>query len=107
MERGICRARGRGQAGGTILEPGGEVRRLVSQRQLLRGAADWGVPTSFDAASAWAVTHDSYLSKLELAQGAKVEAREGYSLSMTINGKPTAIKAGSYSGKIVIAVKKL
>lgn len=72
-----------------------------------RATANWGASASFDSSSTWTVTHDSYLGKLEIAQGAIVQPEKGYALSMTVDGVATPISAGSYSGKIVLSVKPL
>jgi hypothetical protein len=63
-----------------------------------------GVVVSLDKDSAWMVTDTSYLTSLTLAEGAQVLAAEGKSLTMTVDGVPTPVAAGSYTGKIVLTV---
>jgi hypothetical protein len=63
-----------------------------------------GLKLTLDADSKWVVTKTSYLTSLTLANGAKIEAAEGSKVTMLVNGAPTAIKAGSYSGKIEVRV---
>jgi hypothetical protein len=64
-----------------------------------------GATVSLDAKSHWTVTKTSYLTGLTLAPGATVSAPTGSSLKMTVNGATKPIAAGSYKGKIVLAVK--
>lgn len=64
--------------------------------------ANWNNTTSFDKNSSWVVTNDSYLGSLSIEDGAKIEAKEGYKIKMTVNGKEVPIKAGKYSGEIII-----
>jgi hypothetical protein len=65
---------------------------------------DLGTTASFDAASKWTVDKTSYLSGLTLAEGAVVTAPAGKTLTMTVDGKETAIVPGTYAGKIVLTV---
>jgi hypothetical protein len=79
--------------------------KTVSRNGNYYGAqANQGTSASFDAASAWVVTHDSYLGKLSLAGGARVSAPEGYQLTLTVDGKVTPLKAGTYTGNVVVSV---
>ncbi|MGI5936431.1 MAG: hypothetical protein ACOX7I_06495 [Oscillospiraceae bacterium] len=64
-----------------------------------------GVNVSMDASSKWTVTGTSYITCLELAEGAQVTAPKGKSLKMTVDGVETPIKAGSYKGKITLLVE--
>ena len=64
--------------------------------------ANWNNTASFDKNSSWVVTNDSYLGSLSIEDGAKIEAKEGYKIKMTVNGKEVPIKAGKYSGEIII-----
>jgi hypothetical protein len=61
-----------------------------------------GVIVSLDDKSTWTVTGASYLSSLTIADGATVTGPEGQEITMTVNGKKTAVKAGTYKGDIVI-----
>jgi hypothetical protein len=65
-------------------------------------AVNNGVIASFDAASSWVVTSDSYLTCLTIADGAKVSAPDGKALEMTVDGVPTEILPGTYSGEILV-----
>ena len=65
---------------------------------------DKGTKASFDAASQWTVNKTCYLGGLTIAEGAKIQAVEGKNLTMTVNGKETAIVPGTYTGKIVLTV---
>ena len=64
--------------------------------------ANWNNTASFDKNSSWVVTNDFYLGSLSIEYGAKIEAKEGYKIKMTVNGKEVPIKAGKYSGEIII-----
>lgn len=68
-------------------------------------SANWGITASFDKDSIWTVTHDSYLGKLTIADGAKIQTADGKELQMTVDGQETGITAGSFSGQIIITLK--
>jgi hypothetical protein len=57
-------------------------------------------------ASNWTITGASYLTSLTIDGGSTIAAPEGSKVTMTVNGKPTPIKAGAYKGKIVFTVTK-
>jgi hypothetical protein len=65
-----------------------------------------GAKVSVDADSKWIVDKTSYLTRLEIAQKGTVKAPEGYSIVMTVDGKKTDLKKGSYKGNIVLEVVK-
>ena len=44
------------------------------------------------------------LTSLTVAEGAALAAPEGQKVTMTVDGKETEIKAGTYKGDIVISV---
>ena len=52
----------------------------------------------------WEVTGESLLDSLTLANG-QIVGDMGKTVVMTVNGRPTAIKPGSYEGDIVISLK--
>lgn len=63
----------------------------------VRYADETGVCSlSFDKDSSWTVTETSVVHSLTLEEGAVIEA------SMTVNGVPTPVAAGSYEGVIVL-----
>jgi len=66
----------------------------------------FGVTVELDGTSTWIVDKTSYLTNLNIAEGAVVKAPEGYTLTMTIGGAKKAIAPGVYKGKIVLAVAK-
>jgi hypothetical protein len=66
----------------------------------------YGIKASLDDKSKWVVDETSYLTGLTIAEGATVSAPEGGTLTMTVNGVQKPIKAGTYSGKIVLTVTK-
>ena len=47
---------------------------------------------------------NSYVTGLTIAKGAAITAREGYSVTMTVNGVRIVIGADSYKGQIVLTV---
>ena len=55
--------------------------------------------------STWVVNETTTLTSLTISGGV-MKAPEGYSLTMTVDGVKTAIKAGAYKGKIVLTVTK-
>lgn len=63
-----------------------------------------GVLVALEGGSRWTVTGTSYLTRLELAPGAVVEASEGKTLRMTVNGVPTELKSGVYKGTVTLEV---
>ena len=67
-------------------------------------AKNKGTTASFDADSRWIVDKTCYLSGLTLAEGAKVDAPAGKTLTMTVDGADTTISAGTFTGKIVLTV---
>jgi hypothetical protein len=64
----------------------------------------YGMTVSLDSTSNWIVDTTSYLTGLTVASGATVTAPSGYTVSMTVDGAPTTIAAGTYSGDIVLTV---
>lgn len=63
-----------------------------------------GVIVSLDEKSVWTLTGTSYLTALHLAPGAVLAAPAGKTLTMTVDGVPTAITPGAYTGKIVLSI---
>jgi hypothetical protein len=64
----------------------------------------YGLKVALDGASRWTVDQTSYLTALEIAAGAVVDAPRGFRLTLMVDGKETPLQAGSYSGKIVLHV---
>ncbi|MEU9451553.1 hypothetical protein [Streptomyces sp. NPDC048277] len=64
-----------------------------------------GVVVTLDSGSQWTVTGTSYLSRLTLSADSAVTAPAGSTVSMTVDGEPTAIEpGGDYSGAITLTV---
>lgn len=61
-----------------------------------------GVSVSLDAHSAWIVDKASYLTRLVLEEGARVEATGGRCLALEVDGQRVPIHAGTYAGKIAV-----
>jgi hypothetical protein len=66
-----------------------------------------GVIVSLTKGSTWVVTGTSYLTSLDLGMGCTLTAPAGYSLTLTLGGKPMLIKPGTYIGRIVLEVTPL
>ena len=62
-----------------------------------------GVKLVLDARSSWTVTARSTLQGLTLAKGARLMAPQGKTLTMRVNGVNTAIRPGSYLGRIELS----
>jgi len=56
-------------------------------------------------ASTWTVTGTSYLSALTIGKGSSVVAPAGSKVVLTVNGKVTPVKAGSFKGDVVVKVQ--
>lgn len=63
-----------------------------------------GVIVTLDEKTTWTVTGDCYLSSLTLAEGAKILGAEGKKLSLTVDGRETALVSGSYTGAIQLSL---
>lgn len=64
-----------------------------------------GVIVSLDRTSRWTVTGTSYITALELAPGAVVDAPEGKTLKVTLDGKAIDLAPGRFSGKLVLTAE--
>jgi hypothetical protein len=65
----------------------------------------YGVAVSLDSNSTWIVDKTSFLTSLTIAKDGAITAPKGFKVVMTVDGVGKEIKAGTYSGKIVLAVK--
>ncbi|MFJ2259267.1 hypothetical protein ACIOKD_13160 [Streptomyces sp. NPDC087844] len=64
-----------------------------------------GVVVTLGSGSSWTVTKTSHLSALTLAADATVRAPRGRTVTLTVDGTPTAIEAGhSYTGALTLTV---
>ncbi|MFI5474108.1 hypothetical protein ACIA6D_28195 [Streptomyces cacaoi] len=64
-----------------------------------------GVIVRLGADSSWTVRETSHLTKLTLAPTATVQAPTGRTLTLTVDGAPTAVVAGAtYAGSLVLRV---
>lgn len=64
-----------------------------------------GVIVSLDRTSRWTVTGTSYITALELAPGAAVDAPEGKTLKVTLDGKAIDLAPGRFAGKLVLTAE--
>jgi hypothetical protein len=70
---------------------------------LLLWVAGCSYPTrTVDPGTKWEVAATTTLSELTIGEGASVVASEGRSLTMTVGGVETPVKAGTYKGKVVL-----
>ncbi|WP_327699733.1 hypothetical protein [Streptomyces sp. NBC_00459] len=68
-------------------------------------AVNNGVILKLAAGARWTVTGTSYLTRLVLDATATVEAPSGKTVTLTVNGTPTALTPGAtYSGALVLTV---
>jgi hypothetical protein len=65
-------------------------------------ADKYGLQLTLDRHSSWTVDQTSYLTRLTLAEGATIVARKGFEVTLLVNGQRTPIKAGTYTGNIVL-----
>ncbi|MFT4077581.1 MAG: hypothetical protein QM647_18790 [Asticcacaulis sp.] len=63
-----------------------------------------GAGVSVGESSVWTVTKTSYLTSLDIGKTGRIDAPQGYRVNLTIDGKPAALKAGSYKGALVLSV---
>ena len=77
----------------------------------LTNITQWAAPTvnngivlSLDKDCVWTVTGESYLTELRLEDGAVIQAPEGKTLSVTLDGAALTLAAGDYKGKIALSV---
>jgi hypothetical protein len=82
-----------------------EYRQLGEVTNTAQAVVNNGVIVSLANGAVWTVTGTSYLSALDIAADASVTAPSGKTVSMTVDGTATAVKAGgSYSGAITLTV---
>jgi hypothetical protein len=74
----------------------------VANKVYYNGGNDISVTLTDDAV--WTVTGESVITGLTIEKKAKIKAPRGQKVTMTVDGKETPIKAGTYEGKIVLSV---
>jgi len=78
----------------------GEVRNALGP-----ATGQHGLSVSIESGSEWTVGRTSYLTKLDVAEGASVRAPAGHALVMKVNGADTELKPGHYVGQIELGVR--
>lgn len=78
---------------------------MSNVRQWAQKPVNNGVCVSLDESSAWVVTGESWLTSLDIAAGARLEAADGKTLTMTVDGVKTPIAPGCYTGVIRLAAE--
>lgn len=66
-----------------------------------------GVILTMDANSKWTVTGTSYLTKLELAEGAVIQGKDGRRLHMYVNDVEMPVRPGAYTGLVRFEIDKI
>lgn len=77
---------------------------MSNVRQWAQAPVNNGVCVSLDGSSAWTVTGDSWITALDLAEGAQVKAPTGKRLVMTVDGTETVPAPGRYTGVIHFSI---
>ena len=77
---------------------------MSNVRQWAQAPVNNGVCLRLDGSSVWTVAGESFLTSLELAEGAVIKAPEGKALAMTVDGEPAAPAPGKYTGVIRLTV---
>jgi len=83
--------------------------KLIGEVKNIFGATNEknGIKVSLDGDSSWVVDETSYLTGLTIAEDNAITAPDGYSVTMTVDGIETPIKAGDYEGEIVLKVTEM
>jgi hypothetical protein len=89
---------------GVVLINASNPRELSMVTQTAHEPVNNGVIVSFDKYCVWTVAGTSYLTSLNVAEGAVIKAPEGKTLTMTVDGVKTEVAPGTYTGKIVMAI---
>ena len=78
---------------------------MSNVRQWAQPPVNNGVCVSLDEKSLWRVTGECWLTALDLAAGARLEAPAGKTLTMRVDGAETPVASGRYTGIIHLSVK--
>ena len=78
---------------------------MSNVRQWAQPPVNNGVCVSLDEKSLWCVTGECWLTALDLAAGARLEAPAGKALTMRVDGAETPVASGRYTGVIHLSVK--
>ncbi len=78
---------------------------MSNVRQWAQPPVNNGVCVSLDEKSLWCVTGECWLTALDLAAGARLEAPAGKTLTMRVDGTETPVASGRYTGVIHLSVK--
>lgn len=87
-------------------EPTAETYRLIGEvtNTLTPTKEKFGLEVDLDAGSRWTVTRTSYLTRLTLAPGARLDAKAGQTVALKVDGKVTPVRPGVFQGKIELTV---
>lgn len=76
----------------------------VANKMFYNGGND--ISVTLKDGAAWNVTGTGTITSLTIGEGCKISAPKGSRVIMTVDGVKKPIKAGTYSGRIVLAVTK-
>jgi hypothetical protein len=76
----------------------------VANKVFYNGGND--ISVTLKDGAVWTVTETGNISGLTFGEGCKITAPKGYRVTMTVDGIKKPIKAGTYTGKIVLTVTK-
>jgi hypothetical protein len=80
-------------------------RQLGEVTHTVQAVVNNGVIVDLAAGSRWVVTGTSHLGKLILAEDASLTAPSGRTVTLTVDGTPTAVTLGAtYSGAVELTV---
>jgi hypothetical protein len=79
----------------------GDVKNILAP-----ATGPYGLALSLDGSSSWTVAKSSYLTRLTLAEGARVIAPRGYEVHLQVDGNVEPLRAGRYLGRILLDVSK-
>jgi hypothetical protein len=76
----------------------------VANKMFYNGGND--ISVTLKDGAVWTVTDTGSITGLTISEGCKITAPKGHKVTMTVDGVKKPIKAGTYNGKIVLAVSK-
>jgi len=87
-----------------VMQDDPSLYKLIGEVKHTYGVSEdeFGIKVTLDGSSTWVVNKTSYLTGLTIAEGAVITGPEDAEVTLMVNGKKTAIEAGTYEGKIVI-----
>ena len=81
-----------------------ELQYVSAMEFKMNSNGEKGLELTLTNGSSWIVDETSYITSLVIDETSTVEAADGYTVVMTVDGVETPIEAGEYSGEIVLTV---